>query len=438
MSGIFGVTARKNNYGIQQDDYFVLQRSATRGRDGWSLATIFDGGHIEIESKAFSAQSARIPTLVDSDARYARVGCAYAASEPVDPPFVHTSADKSWTVAIDGEVVGYTGQGVANLLQSKGADAFHELNGNFAIIGVYAPRPGLLWYATKSKPLYALYSTTDEVARIASSKDAFLGMYHLIRSPSPFLLGPNEYGTINVNGQLSQYPLPTGEGSGSLVLCGGGLDSLVAAHYTKFNYAGNIVLLYVDYGCKAAEQEWTATQAIARSLGTGAVTMKIPFGFFQLVDSPLVPGAERNVEKSPIKGVAHEWVPARNTVLAALGISLAESNGLARVVTGINMTAASAYPDNEWQWALQLQEFADFAVGVGRRLQIYSPLAGMTKAEIVKHGKMAFNIDYEETMSWSCYEGGDKHCGNCSSCRARQTAFDMAGVKDPTAYRSNR
>ena len=36
--------------------------------------------------------------------------------------------------------------------------------------------------------------------------------------------------------------------------------------------------------------------------------------------------------------------------------------------------------------------------------------------------------------TWSCYKGGDMHCGRCGTCVERREAFHLAGVADPTAY----
>ena len=55
----------------------------------------------------------------------------------------------------------------------------------------------------------------------------------------------------------------------------------------------------------------------------------------------------------------------------------------------------------------------------------------MTKAEIAARGK-ELGIDYAET--WSCYRGGDKHCGKCGTCVERKEALSDAGIDDPTEY----
>jgi 7-cyano-7-deazaguanine synthase len=55
--------------------------------------------------------------------------------------------------------------------------------------------------------------------------------------------------------------------------------------------------------------------------------------------------------------------------------------------------------------------------------------------------KTKTDIAYESTlyqaplhMSWSCYEGGERHCGRCGTCQERIEAFLEAGLTDPTLY----
>ena len=55
----------------------------------------------------------------------------------------------------------------------------------------------------------------------------------------------------------------------------------------------------------------------------------------------------------------------------------------------------------------------------------------MTKGEIAARGK-ELGIDYSKT--WSCYRGGDKHCGKCGTCVERKEALADAGIPDPTDY----
>ena len=67
-------------------------------------------------------------------------------------------------------------------------------------------------------------------------------------------------------------------------------------------------------------------------------------------------------------------------------------------------------------------------------LSVPSPgevFVAMNKAAIVRRGA-ELGVDFSHT--WSCYKGGEIHCGTCGTCVERREAFLIAGIPDPTAY----
>jgi 7-cyano-7-deazaguanine synthase len=64
-------------------------------------------------------------------------------------------------------------------------------------------------------------------------------------------------------------------------------------------------------------------------------------------------------------------------------------------------------------------------------VEIMRPFIAMTKAGIVRRGS-ELDVDYGRT--WSCYVGGEVHCGECGTCVERREAFLLAGLPDPTPY----
>ncbi|MBM3856673.1 MAG: hypothetical protein FJ390_01760, partial [Verrucomicrobia bacterium] len=69
--------------------------------------------------------------------------------------------------------------------------------------------------------------------------------------------------------------------------------------------------------------------------------------------------------------------------------------------------------------------------GTDTRVEILRPFVAMNKGEIVRRG-MELGVDYSKT--WSCYKGGELHCGLCGTCVERKEAFELAGIADPTEY----
>jgi 7-cyano-7-deazaguanine synthase len=65
------------------------------------------------------------------------------------------------------------------------------------------------------------------------------------------------------------------------------------------------------------------------------------------------------------------------------------------------------------------------------RVRLVAPLLYMTKAEVVTLG---YHHHAPLELTWSCYQGGEYHCGTCPTCIERHQAF-IAGIgMDPTQY----
>jgi 7-cyano-7-deazaguanine synthase len=69
--------------------------------------------------------------------------------------------------------------------------------------------------------------------------------------------------------------------------------------------------------------------------------------------------------------------------------------------------------------------------GTYAKIQLLRPFIAMDKAKIAARG-VELGVDFAET--WSCYKGGEIHCGVCGTCVERREAFILAGVTDPTSY----
>ena len=72
-------------------------------------------------------------------------------------------------------------------------------------------------------------------------------------------------------------------------------------------------------------------------------------------------------------------------------------------------------------------------VGTYFQVRLCVPLTWLQKAEVVKLGQQ---LGVPWNLTYSCYHGGELHCGLCPTCRARRAAFGIANVKDPTTYTS--
>ncbi|MBI4228902.1 MAG: 7-cyano-7-deazaguanine synthase QueC [Deltaproteobacteria bacterium] len=123
-------------------------------------------------------------------------------------------------------------------------------------------------------------------------------------------------------------------------------------------------------------------------------------------------------------------VPNRNSIFLSIAIGYAVSIGANQVFFGAHHSDRGVYPDCRIEFVEAFQSAERLAVD-NASLTIKAPFAHMEKSEIVRLGT-ELGVPYQ--LTWSCYKGGDLHCGVCSSCRERKRAFTQSGVSDPTRY----
>jgi 7-cyano-7-deazaguanine synthase len=316
-------------------------------------------------------------------------------------------------------------------------EALHHLHGSFAILAIDLQRGvSTMHWAANYKPLWCLGSFDGASILFGSQKAYFDDMYHPIGDPSPFALGPYEYGTVDLRGHITRHSLYPSikQPQKTLVVCSGGLDSGVAA-WSHYKQGDDVTLLHVLYGCHAESREAVAVEALAKAMD-GAPALYIETDFFtKTADSVLTAaGGVVNHSREGVVGaeLAHEWVPARNLVMFSLALAVAERHGYDVVSFGMNLEEAGAYPDNEPELLNMLQATIPYAVRPYQRIAVASPVANLMKSEIVAFGDQ-LGAPFE--LTWSCYEADHVHCGTCGPCFMRRTAFEMAGLPDPTTYR---
>ena len=214
----------------------------------------------------------------------------------------------------------------------------------------------------------------------------------------------------------------------AIALLSGGLDSTTAAALAL--EAGHRVIgLSFDYG-QRHRRELSAAQTIASNLELDehhCISVDLAaWGGSALTDPQLsVPsdGVQDNV-------IPPTYVPGRNTVFIAIGLSLAEAKGAQRLVLGVNAVDYSGYPDCRPDYLDAFQTLAHLSSKAGREgrgIQLWAPLVSWSKTRIVDEA-LRLGVPIEHT--WSCYSGGESPCGVCDSCRIRDVALRDAGRAD--------
>ena len=122
-------------------------------------------------------------------------------------------------------------------------------------------------------------------------------------------------------------------------------------------------------------------------------------------------------------------VPFRNGIMLAIAAGLAEDKHLKYIMMANHGGDHAIYPDCRPEFVEAFDRTAQAGTYEGVRL--LSPYTNMTKADIARRGK-ELGIDYART--WSCYKGGDRHCGRCGTCVERREALALAGIADTTEY----
>lgn len=141
------------------------------------------------------------------------------------------------------------------------------------------------------------------------------------------------------------------------------------------------------------------------------------------------PGAEIPEGHYAAESMRATVVPNRNMIFLAVAAGIALDRGLNRLYCGVHAGDHAIYPDCR-------PEFVDFmklairAASEGK-VELDAPFVLCTKAEIVSNG-IALQVPFH--LTYSCYKGGERHCGKCGTCTERREAFRDAGFPDPTEY----
>ncbi|MGD2183186.1 7-cyano-7-deazaguanine synthase QueC [Lusitaniella coriacea] len=217
----------------------------------------------------------------------------------------------------------------------------------------------------------------------------------------------------------------------AVVLLSGGLDSATVAAIARSDGYDAIALSF-RYGQRHLK-ELQAAQKIAQYLGIQdhfIIDVNLAqWGGSSLTDlSQTLPQEGVNPDSIP-----STYVPGRNTVFIAIALSLAEAKNAEAIYLGINAVDYSGYPDCRPEYLEAYQRLANLSskAGIeGNAPQLIAPLVRDSKVEIVKRA-LAFGVPIE--LTWSCYQGGEKPCGLCDSCRIRDRALIEAGRPDLAA-----
>ena len=212
----------------------------------------------------------------------------------------------------------------------------------------------------------------------------------------------------------------------TLIVLSGGLDSTTMLYEYKDRIA---MAVSFHYGSNHNDREIDFAKLHCERLDIPQMVVRLPF-IKQFFRSSLLEGAEAipegNYDEQNMKSTV---VPFRNGIMLSIAAGIAENNKLQYLMLANHAGDHTIYPDCRPAFVEAMN--SAIQAGTWNGVQLLTPYTNLTKADIAKRGA-ALGLDYSET--WSCYKGGEHHCGVCGTCRERKEALAMAGIEDNTVY----
>jgi 7-cyano-7-deazaguanine synthase len=207
----------------------------------------------------------------------------------------------------------------------------------------------------------------------------------------------------------------------------GGLDSTVLL-YERRAAGHEVRCLGIDYG-QRHRRELEAAASLCRELDieyrlADLRPIRPLLAGSALTDAIAVPDGHYTDETMKLT-----VVPNRNMVMLSLAIAWAVSLRFDTVAYAAHAGDHTIYPDCRPAFAEAMRRAATLCDW--RPIDLATPFIDKTKADLVRIGS-GLGVPFART--WSCYRGGELHCGTCGTCVERREAFQHAGVEDPTVY----
>ena len=212
----------------------------------------------------------------------------------------------------------------------------------------------------------------------------------------------------------------------SLIALSGGVDSTTLLYEYREEVACAVGF---DYGSKHNARELAAAKAICRELEIPYLIIPLAFIGEYFRSDLLLSGGEMQLGDYSEENMRSTVVPFRNGIMLSILAGLAESRDLQQVLIANHFGDHAIYPDCRESFVKPMGEA--ITAGTSNGVKLVAPYTKLTKAEIVARGTR-LGVPYGKT--YSCYQGGERHCGRCGTCRERHDAFVANGLEDPTLY----
>ena len=212
------------------------------------------------------------------------------------------------------------------------------------------------------------------------------------------------------------------------VLVSGGLDSAVLVGTLARRRTVHPVYVRGGLAWETAEQA-----VLGRFLAALRARRGVRLAPLVRLDVPLAPlyGARHwSVSGRGVPGrraaLASNYLPGRNLLLASLAAVHCADRGIPTIA--LALLADNPFPDATPAFLTALGRVAGRALDA--RVTVRAPFRRLTKEAVIRRGR-----DLPLALTLSCARPrGLRHCGRCTKCAERRTAFARARVPDPTRY----
>ena len=202
----------------------------------------------------------------------------------------------------------------------------------------------------------------------------------------------------------------------TLVILSGGMDSTTLLYKTK-KVRKEVQAISFDYG-QRHRKELEYARKTCEKLGVKHTIVDISFLRDLLSNSALTGDIEVPEGHYEDESMKITVVPNRNMIMASIAIGYAVNLDYDEIALGVHAGDHAIYPDCRPQFIKALRKIA--RVANYEPIKVYTPFIRLQKGDIALIG-LELGIDYNKT--WSCYKGGEEHCGKCGACRERDEAL---------------
>ena len=209
----------------------------------------------------------------------------------------------------------------------------------------------------------------------------------------------------------------------AVLVYSGGLDSTTLLYEYKDSIA---LAVSFDYGSKHNKRELEFAALNCKRLGIRHLVIPLEFMGKYFRSDLLIGGGDIPEGSYADENMKSTVVPFRNGIMLSIAAGLAESYELDAIMLANHSGDHAIYPDCRPEFIEGMA--AAVEAGTYNGVKVVSPYCNMTKRDIALRGR-ELGVDF--SLTYSCYKGGEKHCGKCGTCVERKEALEGF---DPTEY----